>query len=128
MPALIGAMAYALILINLVKTIDQNKDFSKKYKYLITLPTGIHGGWVIFSVFTNIMMVLFENRKDSYSTFAIIISLILLILASAVVLFVFKENKNSGLIIGFLFSLIGIIGKQDQMVSFRKVRLNGVRE
>ena len=119
MPALIGAMAYALILINLVKTIDQNKDFSKKYKYLITLPTGIHAGWIIFSVFTNIMMVLFENRKDSYSTFAIIISLILLILASAVVLFVFKENKNSGLIIGFLFSLIGIIGKQRPSSSFQ---------
>lgn len=119
MPALVGFMAYALILINLVKTIDQNKDFSKKYKYLITLPTGIHAGWIIFSVFTNIMMVLFENRKDSYSTFAIIISLILLILASAVVLFVFKENKNQGLIIGFLFSLIGIIGKQRPSSSFQ---------
>lgn len=119
MPALIGAMAYALILINLVKTIDQNKDFSKKYKYFITLPTGIHAGWIIFSVFTNIMMVLFENKKNPYSTFAIIISLVLLILAGAVVLFVFKENKNPGLIIGFLFSLIGIIGKQRQSSSFQ---------
>ena len=64
-------------------------------------------------------MVLFENRKDSYSTFAIIISLILLILASAVVLFVFKENKNSGLIIGFLFSLIGIIARQRPSSSFQ---------
>lgn len=119
MPALIGAMAYALILINLVKTIDQNKDFSKKYKYLITLPTGIHAGWIIFFVFTNIMMVLFENKKGTYSTFAIIISLVLLILASAMVLFVFKENKNPGLIIGFLFSLIGIIGKQRPSSSFQ---------
>lgn len=119
MPALIGFMAYALILINLVKTIDQNKDFSKKYKYLVTFPTGIHAGWIIFSVFTNIMMVLFENRKDSYSTFAIIISLILLILASAMVLFVFKENKNPGLIIGFLFSLIGIIARQRPSSSFQ---------
>ena len=120
MPALIGIMAYALILITLVKTIDQNKDFSKKYKFLITLPTGIHGGWIIFSVFTSIMIVFSQNKSLENKFFALIVSLILLILASAMVLFVFKENKNPGLIIGFLWGILGIIIKQSQWSSFQK--------
>lgn len=120
MPALVGIMVYALILITLIKTIDQYKDFSKKYKFLVTLPTGIHGGWVIFSVFTSIMLVFSQNKSLENKFFALIISLILLILASAMVLFVFKENKNFGLIIGFLWGIFGIIIKQSPWSNFSK--------
>lgn len=120
MPGLIGIMAYALILITLVKTIDQNKDFSKKYKLLVTLPTGIHGGWIIFSVFTSIMIVFSQSKSLDNEIFVLVISLILLILASAIVLFVFKENKNPGLIIGFLWGILGIIIKQSKWSNFSK--------
>ncbi|MDU7551858.1 MAG: hypothetical protein E7K66_09010, partial [Streptococcus mitis] len=96
------------------------KDFSKKYKFLVTLPTGIHGGWVIFSVFTSIMLVFSQNKSLENKFFALIISLILLILASAMVLFVFKENKNFGLIIGFLWGIFGIIIKQSPWSNFSK--------
>ena len=123
MPGLIGIMAYALILITLVKTIDQNKDFSKKYKLLITIPTGIHGGWIIFSVFTSIMIVFSQSKSLDNKTFVLVISLILLILASAMVLFVFKENKNPGLIIGFLWGILGIIIRQSPKSNFSNANI-----
>ncbi|WP_236786199.1 hypothetical protein [Anaerococcus ihuae] len=123
MPGLIGIMAYALILITLVKTIDQNKDFSKKYKLLVTLPTGIHGGWIIFSVFPNIMIVFSQSKSLDNKTFVLVISLILLILASAMVLFVFKENKNPGLIIGFLWGILGIIIRQSPKSNFSNANI-----
>lgn len=112
MPALIAIMGYSLVLITMVRIIDQYKDFSKKYKYLVTLPTGIHTGFLIFFVFTNILMYLGQNKKDPSSLFTIIFALILLILLSATILFVYKENKNPGLIIGYLWAMLGIISRQ----------------
>lgn len=120
MPALISIMIYALILITLIKTIDQNKDFAKKYKFLVSFPTGIHGGWIIFSVFTNIMIVFSQSKNFESEIFVLIVSLILLILESCMVLFVFKENKNPGLIIGFLLGILGIIIKQSAWSNFSK--------
>lgn len=112
MPALIAIMGYSLVLITMVRIIDQYKDFSKKYKYTITIPTGIHTGFLIFFVFTNILMYLGQNKKDPSSLFTIIFAFILLILLSATIIFVYKENKNPGLIIGYLWAMLGIISRQ----------------
>ena len=66
-------------------------------------------------------MIVFSQSKNFESElFVLIVSLILLILASTMVLFIFKENKNPGLIIGFLLGILGIIIKQSAWSNFSK--------
>src|SRR5699024_3744972 len=92
--ALIAIMAYCLVLINLVKTIDKNKDFSKKYKWFVTFPAGLHAGWLIFATFTNIMVLLVKEAVNPYGFVGVLITLVLMAIACLMVFYVYKENPN----------------------------------
>ena len=69
------------------------------------------------------MIVFSQSKSLDNKTFVLVISLILLILASAMVLFVFKENKNPGLIIGFLWGILGIIIRQSPKSNFSNANI-----
>lgn len=117
--SLITIMAYCLVLINLVKTIDKNKDFSKRYKYFVTFPAGLHAGWLIFATFTNIMVLLVKEAINPYGFVGVIITLVLMALACLMVFYVYKENPNPAVVVPALWALFGIMAKQSPGSSFR---------
>lgn len=116
--ALIAIMAYCLVLINLVKTIDKNKDFSKKYKWFVTFPAGLHAGWLIFATFTNIMVLLVKEAVNPYGFVGVLITLVLMAIACLMVFYVYKENPNPAVVLPALWALLGIMAKQSPGSSF----------
>lgn len=118
MPALIAIMAYAVVLVHLVKAIDRNKDFSEKYKAFVTIPSGLHAGWLLFAAFTNVIVLLVKEGTNPFGVFGTLITLILLVVACGLILYVYKENPNIGLVIPAIWALIGLVVKHKPGTSF----------
>lgn len=111
MPALIAIMVYAVVLVRLVKAVDRNKEFSEKYKFFVTIPSGLHAGWLLFAAFTNVIVLLVKEGTNPFGIFGTLVTLVLLIIACGLILYVYKENPNIGLVIPTIWALIGLVVK-----------------
>ncbi|NVF12288.1 hypothetical protein HV819_10005 [Anaerococcus sp. AGMB00486] len=118
MPALIAIMAYTVTLVHLVKAIDRNKKFSEKYKIFVTIPSGLHAGWLLFSTFTNVITILVKEGNNPFGIFGLFITLVLLIISWTLIFYVYKENPNIGLVIPLIWALFGLVIKHKPGSSF----------
>lgn len=116
--ALIAIVLYSLSLFALVKKISKYRVFSKKYKVYLTIPLGLHTGWLIFASFTNVMVFFVKIGLNPYGVLGIILTILMMAIALILVLFAFKKTGNAYITPPALWALGGIALKQSQALVF----------
>lgn len=109
--ALIAMVLYSLSLIRVVKIIDSRTDLAFQHPWLLLFPVGLHTGWVVFATYTNVMTMFVKYGLDAYSTLGVVLTIVLMVLAAASVLALFKKYDNSFLTVPALWALFGIMMK-----------------
>ncbi|WP_243343712.1 hypothetical protein [Anaerococcus sp. AGMB09787] len=110
--ALVAIILYALSLVYLVNTIGKDMEFYNRYKVFLSIPAGLHTGWLIFASFTNVMTLLVKSGFNGVGFLGIVVTIIMIALACGLELFAFKKTGNAYVTLPALWALIGIAIKQ----------------
>lgn len=109
---LIMIVLYTLTLLFMVKRLSNRPDIARSFKWTLTLPIGLHAGWLTFATFTNVMTWFVKIGMDGLSFFGALFAILFMIVATTCVLFLFMQFNNWALTVPALWALFGIIMKQ----------------
>lgn len=110
--SLIAIIAYTISLLQLLRVLYSHPGFSKRYKWMVSVPIGLHAGWLIFASSTNVMTLLVKSGLDPFGLLGVILTIILMSLACIAELWTFRRYGNSFVTVPALWALIGIFVKQ----------------
>lgn len=110
--ALILIVAYALVLIKLVGTMNSRLHLMYEKPLMLLWPVGLHTGWLIFATFANVMTFMVKAGLDGLSSTGVIVTIVLMILATLAVLGVYSRNDNAAITVPALWALFGVFMKQ----------------
>ena len=116
--ALVTIVVYALSLLYLVRLLAGRLELSNTRPWLLKIPVGLHAGWLVFAAFANLMTLLIKGGIASYSILDIMLTTLLLVVACATILYLYRQFDNFALTVPALWALFGIIAKQWPSSSF----------
>lgn len=110
--ALIAIVLYTLTLLFMVKRLNDRPDVVRPLRWVLTLPIGLHAGWLTFATFTNVMTWFVKLGMNGLSFFGGLFAILFMIAATVAVLFLFMVFDNWALTVPALWALFGIFMKQ----------------
>lgn len=118
LPSLIAIILYTLSLVLLTKKLSNFLGFSRKYKIFLTIPLGLHTGWLTFASFTNIMVLLVKYGLDGYSALGVLFTIVMMAIALGLLLLLFNITKNAYITVPGLWAIFWIIIKNSPSSDF----------
>ncbi len=106
------------IVVGLICYFIEQEDILYKEAIFLRWPSGFHLGWISFAVFANAMSLITQIGLDAFSTFGLIISIALMIVALLFVIVFAMELSNFMILIPALWGIFGIVMKHLESSEF----------